>query len=81
MAGLVPAIPLREARCSPKRDARHKAGHDVERLVQTMENGLIRQALPCGDRIEPPLAQHVRGEASVVNTLAKARSRTFKPPV
>ena len=28
MAGLVPAIPLREALCQPKRDARHKAGHD-----------------------------------------------------
>src|SRR5215468_7072905 len=28
MAGLVPAIPLREARCSPKRDARDKPGHD-----------------------------------------------------
>ena len=28
MAGLVPAIPLRTALCSPKRDARHKAGHD-----------------------------------------------------
>jgi hypothetical protein len=28
MAGLVPAIPLRDALCPPKRDARHKAGHD-----------------------------------------------------
>jgi hypothetical protein len=29
MAGLVPAIPISEARpCQPKRDARHKAGHD-----------------------------------------------------
>src|SRR5437764_15028568 len=28
MAGLVPAIPIRMAHCSPKRDARHKAGHD-----------------------------------------------------
>jgi hypothetical protein len=28
MAGLVPAIPLREAQRPPKRDARHKAGHD-----------------------------------------------------
>src|SRR5204862_6804516 len=31
MAGLVPAISLREAQCSPKRDARHKAGHDEVR--------------------------------------------------
>ncbi len=28
MAGLDPAIPLRRALCVPKRDARHKAGHD-----------------------------------------------------
>ena len=29
MAGLVPAIPMRRVyRCLPKRDARHKAGHD-----------------------------------------------------
>ena len=26
----VPAIPLRRAACLPKRDARHKAGHDGE---------------------------------------------------
>ena len=28
MAGLVPAIPLMRALSFPKRDARHKAGHD-----------------------------------------------------
>jgi len=28
MAGLVPAIPIRNARCSPKRDARAKPGHE-----------------------------------------------------
>ncbi len=28
IAGLVPAIPLRDALCPSKRDARHKAGHD-----------------------------------------------------
>src|SRR6202051_57041 len=28
MAGLVPAISMRDALCPPKRDARHKAGHD-----------------------------------------------------
>ncbi len=28
MAGLVPAIPKWRGRCAPKRDARHKAGHD-----------------------------------------------------
>src|SRR5271155_1563406 len=28
MAGLVPAISLSFAQCPPKRDARHKAGHD-----------------------------------------------------
>ena len=28
IAGLVPAISIRRVRCSPKRDARHKAGHD-----------------------------------------------------
>src|ERR1043165_927425 len=31
MAGLVPAIPIGCAPCLPKRDARHKAGHDVAR--------------------------------------------------
>jgi len=34
MAGLVPPISLRDALpCQPKRDARHKAGHDVESIV------------------------------------------------
>jgi hypothetical protein len=34
MAGLVPAIPIRIARpCPPKRDARHKAGHDKKRIA------------------------------------------------
>jgi tripartite-type tricarboxylate transporter receptor subunit TctC len=33
MAALVAAIPLRDALCPPKRDARHKAGHDVGWLV------------------------------------------------
>jgi len=28
IAGLDPAIPLRDVQCVPKRDARHKAGHD-----------------------------------------------------
>jgi hypothetical protein len=28
MAGLVPAIPMRDAQCPPKRDARDKRGHD-----------------------------------------------------
>jgi hypothetical protein len=30
MAGLVPAISLRKARCLPDRDHRHKAGDDIE---------------------------------------------------
>jgi len=30
MAGLVPAIPIREALCLSDRDHRHKAGDDVE---------------------------------------------------
>ena len=35
MAGLVPAIPIALAVSCPKdRDARHKAGHDVDRLVR-----------------------------------------------
>ena len=35
MAGLVPAIPIKKAeRCHPKRDARHKAGHDKELLLK-----------------------------------------------
>ena len=35
MAGLVPAISIRVASaCRENRDARHKAGHDVERVSQ-----------------------------------------------
>ena len=34
MAGLVPAISIRRALCSPHRDARPKAGHDAEIAVQ-----------------------------------------------
>jgi len=35
MAGLVPAIPINGAkRCLPKRDARHKAGHDGGEAVR-----------------------------------------------
>ena len=33
MAGLVPAIPIGNVQCSPKRDARHKAGHDKRETV------------------------------------------------
>jgi hypothetical protein len=33
IAGLVPAIPLRRARCAPERDARVKPAHDVERFA------------------------------------------------
>jgi hypothetical protein len=34
MAGLVPAIPLGDARhCPHCRDARHKAGHDAEKIL------------------------------------------------
>src|SRR5450432_2793388 len=36
MAGLVPAIPLSLTLCSPKRDARHKAGHDKVRVRSTL---------------------------------------------
>jgi hypothetical protein len=32
ITGLVPVISLRDALCPPKRDARHEAGHDVEKL-------------------------------------------------
>jgi hypothetical protein len=33
MAGLDPAIPLRNAPRFPKRDARHKAGHDKSLIM------------------------------------------------
>src|SRR5205085_7567816 len=41
MAGLVPAIPIERARpCVPKRDARHKAGHDEERSRRALVSSL-----------------------------------------
>jgi hypothetical protein len=44
MAGLVPAISLRDALCQPKRDARHKAGHDGrEGEASHLENALAQQ--------------------------------------
>src|SRR5688500_8805496 len=36
MAGLDPAIPIRGARCPPKRDARHKPAHDETERGTTM---------------------------------------------
>ena len=44
MAGLVPAIPMREAPCSPKRDARDKPGHDVESSAQG--HGCVQRRSP-----------------------------------
>jgi len=43
MAGLVPAISLREAQCPPKRDARHKAGYDEvrERMPARIIDGKV----------------------------------------
>jgi len=37
MAGLVPAISLRNARCQPKRDARDKPGHDNGKIMANSE--------------------------------------------
>jgi hypothetical protein len=41
ITGLVPVISLRDALCPPKRDARHKAGHDVERLSLDVDAPVI----------------------------------------
>jgi hypothetical protein len=42
MAGLVPAISILMAKlCSENRDARHKAGHDVERLLFLPAGGYV----------------------------------------
>ena len=38
MAGLVPAIPLRQALCPHKRDARHEAGHDGDGAVPVISS-------------------------------------------
>jgi hypothetical protein len=62
MAGLVPAIPLRRAQCVPKRDARHKAGHDNLRPCSA--------ACSCSGRIlsSPPAT----GADTVVRTVSRA---------
>ena len=53
----------------------------IDALPSVRDEALIRQAMLCGDGIDPPLAQHVRGERQAsVNTCAKARSRTLRPP-
>jgi hypothetical protein len=44
MAGLVPAISLRLALCIPKRDARHKAGHDSIESVHSISGQTLRTA-------------------------------------
>ena len=39
MAGLVPAISIHGAKlCQPKRDARHKAGHDSGEILMPLQN-------------------------------------------
>jgi GTP-binding protein len=48
MAGLGPAIPLMMAPCDPKRDARHKAGHD--RLMDKTSD-FTRSELEAGRRL------------------------------
>jgi hypothetical protein len=42
MAGLVPAISLRMAPYVPKRDARHKAGHDSIELARCIFGQTLR---------------------------------------
>jgi hypothetical protein len=39
IAGLDPAIPLRDAQRPPKRDARHKAGHEDGGSADATTNG------------------------------------------
>jgi hypothetical protein len=46
MAGLVPAIPIiRAEQCLPKRDARHKAGHDGAEDVAKIKPGMTVERL------------------------------------
>src|SRR4051812_15335092 len=40
MAGLVPATPLRRAPYPPKRDARHKAGHNEREMGNAPQSSL-----------------------------------------
>src|ERR1019366_2216436 len=60
MAGLGPAIALRDALCPPKRDARVKPTHDREFLVRAFihrsccEKGIVdRPYSLCGRRVRP----------------------------
>jgi hypothetical protein len=44
MAGLVPAIPIILApQCPPKRDARHKAGHDAWRFPDAVQRKTVHR--------------------------------------
>jgi hypothetical protein len=49
MAGLVPAISLRMARCLPKRDARVKPAHDKK----TQYAAFVRKRISDGDNQDP----------------------------
>ena len=69
MAGLVPAIPFGDAaRCQPKRDARHDAGHDGVRertaaggrTVQTYQG---RSPGPRRSKLPPQGSAGARGQA------------------
>ena len=75
----------RGARPRPALRPRHRDDGAADRLVRAWCSGGIELnpagSASAGDRIEPLLAQHVRGEGQRPEHPAKARSRTLSPPV
>src|SRR3954469_5153422 len=71
MAGLVPAIPIRKARsCPPKRDARHKAGHDGARSKFMAERSFKEEV----EKLKLGAGDEFRGEGILAITKALLES-------
>src|ERR1700739_3983333 len=66
MPGLVPGIPLSEARCPPKRDGRDKPGHDANHQQAFTVNLAMSEAMS-EDFLKNPLSLFdVRGKTAIV---------------
>ena len=51
------------------------------RISRGTSRGLVRQAALCAERIETTFTQQMRGEFERAEKMAKAASRTLRPPV
>ena len=59
MAGLVPAIPIRDAMCPPKRDARVKPAHDGANSMNALDIHMTVNGEVVAETVEPRMTLRV----------------------